>query len=272
MVTGRSRRPVLGPGRRCWASCWRRSGRSSAPRCSCSTPAIRCSAGVPAGFAGCARRPGGHGHVPGPPRGGSARAARTWRCSPRPPTRGGAGSARTACCRVAGCGYGVARAGTVQSARSAVGPRRPARPARVAGCAAGDQAAAPGSGLRGSRYCDLWPQAALPFCHGHANTWKANGRPAMPRSSSAAIDEVAVPARADHPARTARPAAATGDPVRAAVAGTTSGPPRPSPRWSCRWCGPWRPAPVTSLLDRTEDEWRRGSAARRRATPTCAPC
>lgn len=26
-------------------------------------------------------------------------------------------------------------------------------------------------------HCQLWPQAALPFCHAHAKTWKANGRP-----------------------------------------------------------------------------------------------
>ena len=26
-------------------------------------------------------------------------------------------------------------------------------------------------------HCDLWPQAALPLCHAHANTWKVNGRP-----------------------------------------------------------------------------------------------
>ena len=28
-------------------------------------------------------------------------------------------------------------------------------------------------------HCDLWPQAALPLCHAHANTWKVNGRPAI---------------------------------------------------------------------------------------------
>ena len=26
-------------------------------------------------------------------------------------------------------------------------------------------------------HCRLWPQASLPFCHAHAQTWKANGRP-----------------------------------------------------------------------------------------------
>jgi hypothetical protein len=28
-------------------------------------------------------------------------------------------------------------------------------------------------------HCDLWPQAADPFCHSHANTWRANGRPEL---------------------------------------------------------------------------------------------
>src|SRR5260370_16641666 len=26
--------------------------------------------------------------------------------------------------------------------------------------------------------CDLWAENGLPFCHGHGNTWNANGRPA----------------------------------------------------------------------------------------------
>jgi integrase len=34
----------------------------------------------------------------------------------------------------------------------------------------------PGSSCR-IGHCTLWPQAALPFCHSHANTWKVNGRP-----------------------------------------------------------------------------------------------
>jgi hypothetical protein len=35
---------------------------------------------------------------------------------------------------------------------------------------------APGSSCR-IEHCTLWPQATLPFCHSHANTWKVNGRP-----------------------------------------------------------------------------------------------
>lgn len=35
---------------------------------------------------------------------------------------------------------------------------------------------APGATCR-IPHCQLWPQAALPFCHTHAATWKVNGRP-----------------------------------------------------------------------------------------------
>jgi hypothetical protein len=37
---------------------------------------------------------------------------------------------------------------------------------------------APGATCR-IGYCDLWPQAALPLCHSHANTWRVNGQPTV---------------------------------------------------------------------------------------------
>ena len=81
-------------------------------------------------------------------------------------------------CRVAGCGYGVARDGMCQlhyqrwdrSGRPdrdiwlinppTITPSQPEASCRIG-------------------HCELWPQAALPFCHSHANTWKANGQPAV---------------------------------------------------------------------------------------------
>jgi integrase len=79
-------------------------------------------------------------------------------------------------CRVAGCGYGVARNGMCQlhhqkwdrAGRAALddwllNPPRIKQPAPGAVCAVS--------------CCSLWPQAALPFCHAHAATWRANGHP-----------------------------------------------------------------------------------------------
>lgn len=79
-------------------------------------------------------------------------------------------------CRVSGCGYGVARegmcrlhhqrwdrAGQPDLLRWLANPPPIKAPRPGATCRIGD--------------CDLWPQAALPLCHSHANTWRANGRP-----------------------------------------------------------------------------------------------
>ena len=81
-----------------------------------------------------------------------------------------------AACRVEACGYGSARQGCAgctpndgnasgdrtwppgSPSRHRSSSRRPARPAR-------------------SVHCQLWPQAASPFCHSHHNTWRTNGRP-----------------------------------------------------------------------------------------------
>jgi integrase len=81
-----------------------------------------------------------------------------------------------AVCKVGGCGYGVARAGLCQlhfqrwqrSGRPDLpdwlaDPPTVKEPPLGAVCQVG--------------HCQLWPQAALPFCHAHAYTWKANGRP-----------------------------------------------------------------------------------------------
>jgi integrase len=37
-------------------------------------------------------------------------------------------------------------------------------------------------------HCTLWPQAALAFCHAHANTWKVNGRPDVEQFAAAFAD------------------------------------------------------------------------------------
>ena len=79
-------------------------------------------------------------------------------------------------CRVSGCGYGVARDGMCQLhyqrwdradqpdlLRWLANPPMIKAPQPAATCRIG--------------HCDLWPQAALPLCHSHANTWRANGRP-----------------------------------------------------------------------------------------------
>ena len=109
---------------------------------------------------------------------GSTRAARTWTCSPRRPILGGTGSARTRGCRVTGCGYGTARGGMCQLH----GQRwdRAGRPDLHGWLADPPTIKTPPPGaVCAVEHCDLWPQAALPLCHAHANTWKVNGRPAI---------------------------------------------------------------------------------------------
>jgi integrase len=79
-------------------------------------------------------------------------------------------------CRVAGCGYGVARGGMCQLHHQRW--HRGGRPDLDTWLA--DPPAItpsqPGTSCR-IDHCDLWRRAALPFCHSHANTWKANGQP-----------------------------------------------------------------------------------------------
>jgi integrase len=79
-------------------------------------------------------------------------------------------------CRAAGCGYGVARRGVCQLhwqrfERSGGSDLQAflADPLPV-------KTPPPGVTCR-IDCCTLWPQAQLPFCHAHANTWKVNGRP-----------------------------------------------------------------------------------------------
>lgn len=81
-------------------------------------------------------------------------------------------------CQVLGCGYGVARGGMCQLH----GQRwdRAGRPELLGWLADPPTIKAPTAGVVCCvDHCDLWPQAALPLCHGHANTWKVNGRPDM---------------------------------------------------------------------------------------------
>jgi integrase len=81
-----------------------------------------------------------------------------------------------AVCRVAGCGYGVSRDRMCQlHAQRWERAGRPGLQAWLADPPAAKQPA-PGAVCR-IEHCRLWPQAALPFCHAHANTWKVNGHP-----------------------------------------------------------------------------------------------
>jgi integrase len=79
-------------------------------------------------------------------------------------------------CRAAGCGYGVARRGVCQLhwqrfERSGCSDLQAflASPLPVK--------TPPAEVTCRIDCCTLWPQAQLPFCHAHANTWKVNGRP-----------------------------------------------------------------------------------------------
>ncbi len=81
-----------------------------------------------------------------------------------------------ACCGAAGCGYGVARQGVCQLhwqrfERSGGADLQAflADPLPVK--------TPPAGATCRIECCALWPQAQLPFCHPHANTWKVNRRP-----------------------------------------------------------------------------------------------
>ena len=79
-------------------------------------------------------------------------------------------------CRVTGCGYGTARGGMCQLH----GQRwdRAGRPELHGWLADPPTIKTPPPGVVCAvEHCDLWPQAALPLCHAHVNTWKVNGRP-----------------------------------------------------------------------------------------------
>ena len=83
-----------------------------------------------------------------------------------------------AACRVTGCGYGTARGGMCQLH----GQRwdRAGRPDLHGWLADPPTIKTPPPGVVCAvAHCDLWPQAALPLCHAHANTWKVNGCPAI---------------------------------------------------------------------------------------------
>lgn len=158
-------------------------------------------------------------------------------------------------CRVAGCGYGVSRTGLCQlHFQRWDRAHRPdlrqwlADPPAI-------KAPVPGAVCR-IGHCQLWPQAAGPFCHAHASSWRANGRPDVESfvrrfvEVTATEDEIvrldrlepglrleigyALQCRRDQPSSKTRPAVVMAL-VRVLAATGAS-----------------------SLLDRSEDEWRTG--------------
>lgn len=79
-------------------------------------------------------------------------------------------------CLAPGCGYGIARMGVCQlhwqrwerSGRQGELSAWLTNPLPI-------KAPPPGAICRVS-HCTLWPQATSPFCHSHANSWRARGR------------------------------------------------------------------------------------------------
>jgi len=79
-------------------------------------------------------------------------------------------------CRVEGCGYGTSRAGLCQL--HAQRWLRCGRPDLTTWLADPPAIKQPESGARCLlEHCELWPQAATPFCHAHAATWRVHRRP-----------------------------------------------------------------------------------------------
>src|SRR5207249_4717809 len=76
-----------------------------------------------------------------------------------------------AVCRVDACGYGVARAGLCQLHFQRWD--RGGQPDLAGWLSDSPSVKEPAPGARCRiEGCELWPRAALPFCHAHAMTWK----------------------------------------------------------------------------------------------------
>ena len=201
---------------------------------------------------------------------GSARAARTWTVFAATTDHRWRRQRPNAGCRVTGCGYGTARGGMCQLH----GQRwdRAGRPDLHGWLADPPTIKTPPPGVVCAvEHCDLWPQAALPLCHAHANTWKVNGRPDDRRVRPPASSRSRSPPRRSS-GWTCWARSCVWRSSTCCSAATTSGPPRPSPRWSWRWCGPWPPPARCRCWTGPRTTGGPGSAARRRATPTCAHC
>jgi site-specific recombinase XerD len=128
--------------------------------------------------AGCGRSARGHGLCPGH--------HLRWLGEDRPDLAASAASTDprwrrqrpNAACRITGCGSGVARGGLCQLHYHRWDRAGQPDPDDWTAGWAAIRPPAPGAACR-IDHCELWPQAALPFCHSHANTWRVNGQPAV---------------------------------------------------------------------------------------------
>jgi integrase len=128
--------------------------------------------------AGCGRSARGHGLCPGH--------HLRWLGEDRPDLDAFAASTDprwrrqrpNAACRITGCGSGVARGGLCQLHYHRWDRAGQPDPDDWTAGWAAIRPPAPGAACR-IDHCELWPQAALPFCHSHANTWRVNGQPAV---------------------------------------------------------------------------------------------
>jgi len=81
-----------------------------------------------------------------------------------------------ACCRAPGCGRGVGR--KKLCGRHAAAWERAGRPDMQRWLAdVPETPMPPGQQVCWIGFCELWAERDIPFCHGHGNTWKTNGRP-----------------------------------------------------------------------------------------------
>lgn len=166
-------------------------------------------------------------------------------------------------CRVDGCGYGSARSGMCvlhgqqwqRAGRPDLEEWQPDRPIKR-----------PADGVTCRiEHCVLWPQAASPFCHAHRQTWNANGRPDIDEFAASFSRDVvtedelirldrlgpqltleiqyALQCRRDEQTTKTFPTVVMQ--VVRFLTGTS----------------------VTSLLDRSESDWRRQVGRRRRTRP-----
>jgi len=97
-----------------------------------------------------------------------------------------------ACCRAPGCGRGVSRQGLCMRHGAAWG--RAGRPDADEWLAS-VPVTVPPPGQQDClvRFCGLWAERGIPFCHAHGATWKVNGRPEPGGFAARYLDDHPVP-------------------------------------------------------------------------------
>jgi integrase len=158
------------------------------------------------------------------------------------------------CCEAAGCGRGVARQGLCT--RHAAAWERADRPSRQQWLTDIPQITTPpGQAICLIGGCRLWTERNIPFCHGHGNTWKVNGRPDAAEFAAGYTDNNPVPGHERIRLHTL-PAQLKLEIQYALQCRWDERTVKVQPMVVMQVVHFLASCPESSLLDRTEDEWR----------------